>query len=58
MDSIKIIEKLINRCEECKLKECINCEISWTEVEAIKKLYKANCYKVGGEDERNNRTLL
>lgn len=38
MNHIKTIEKLITRCEECKLKECINCEISWTEVEAIKKL--------------------
>lgn len=55
MDYIKIIEKLINRCEECKLKECINCEISWTEVEAIKKLYKANYYKVGGEDEKRDK---
>ena len=51
MDYIEIIEKLITRCEKCKLKECINCEISWTEVEAIKKLYKSNCYKGGGKDE-------
>lgn len=33
------IENLIKRCDNCKLKECINCKISWTQVQAIKKIY-------------------
>lgn len=32
------IENLIKKCKECKLNECINCEISWTEIQEIKKL--------------------
>ena len=31
-------DKLIKKCDECKLNECINCEISWTEVVSIKKI--------------------
>ena len=31
-------DKLIKECDECKLNECINCEISWTEVDSIKKI--------------------
>lgn len=48
---IEKVERLIERCNECKLKECINCEISWTEVQAIKKLYKA--YKELEEENEN-----
>lgn len=29
-----------DRREKCQLSECINCEISWTEVQAIKELLK------------------
>ena len=36
-DKIKIIQDLVDRCEKCKLDECINCEISWIEVQIIKK---------------------
>jgi len=34
----KSIIKLIEKCDNCKLNECINCEISWAEVQEIKKL--------------------
>lgn len=34
----KTIIKLIEKCDNCKLNECINCEISYTEVQEIKKL--------------------
>ena len=39
-DKIKIIQDLVDRCEKCKLDECINCEISWIEVQVIKELLK------------------
>ena len=35
---IQEVDKLIKKCDECKLNECINCEISWTEVISIKKI--------------------
>ena len=35
---IRKVDKLIKKCDECKLNECINCEISWTEVVSIKKI--------------------
>lgn len=38
---IEKIENLIKKCDKCKLKECINCEISWNEVQAIKRFHKA-----------------
>lgn len=38
---IEKIENLIKKCDKCKLKECINCEISWDEVQAIKRFHKA-----------------
>lgn len=41
MEYIKIIEKLIKKCENCKLNECVNCEISWEEMGAIKELIKS-----------------
>lgn len=31
-------EKLIKKCDECKLNECINCEISWTEIDLIRRI--------------------
>lgn len=34
----KNIVDLIEKCDNCKLCECINCEISWEEVQEIKKL--------------------
>lgn len=40
------VKKLIERCDKCDLKQCENCEISWSEVQALKNLLKA--YK---EDE-------
>lgn len=35
---IEKVENLIKRCEECKLKECINCETSYTEIMSIKRI--------------------
>lgn len=32
------LEKLIDRCNECKFATCENCEINWIEVQAIKGL--------------------
>lgn len=34
----KSIIKLIEKCDNCKLNECINCEISYIEIQEIKKL--------------------
>ncbi len=42
---IEKVEELIRKCDNCKLTECINCEISWTEVAAIRRIidnYKNN----------------
>lgn len=33
------IKHLIERCNECKLNACITCDICWSEVQAIEKLY-------------------
>lgn len=30
------IESTLNKCDTCNLKECINCEISYTEIQRIK----------------------
>lgn len=35
------LERLIKRCDECKLNECINCEISYSDIQTIKHLIKA-----------------
>ncbi len=35
---IEKVENLIKRCEECKLKECINCETSYTEIMSVKRI--------------------
>lgn len=37
-NSIEKIENLIKRCDECKLKECINCETNYTEITSIKRI--------------------
>lgn len=39
-EDIKKIEQIIERCDQCKFHECINCEICWNEVQAIKRLVK------------------
>lgn len=33
------IKHLIERCNECKLNACITCDICWSEVQAIEKMY-------------------
>lgn len=41
MENEEVIQDLIERCKECQLNECTNCEINWTEVkQAIKELLK------------------
>lgn len=35
---IEKVENLIKKCDECKLKECINCETNWTEITSIKRI--------------------
>lgn len=34
------VEKLIKRCDECEEHECIQCEICWSDVQEIKKLFQ------------------
>lgn len=38
-EDIKRIENIIAKCRECKLAECIQCEISYTDICAISNLY-------------------
>lgn len=38
IEDIEKVENLIKRCDECKLKECINCETDWTEIASIKRI--------------------
>lgn len=38
-EDIKTIKNLIERCNECKLNACITCDICWSEVQAIEKMY-------------------
>lgn len=33
----KEVEKLLNKCDNCKLKECIGCEFTWTDIQKIRK---------------------
>ena len=49
------LQKLIDRCNECDLAECINFEISWTEVQALKSLFSQ--YKNLKEIEEEHRKL-
>lgn len=37
-EDIEKVEKLIKKCDECKLHECINCEINWTEIASVRRL--------------------
>lgn len=30
-------EQLLNKCDNCKLKECIGCEFTWTDIQKIRK---------------------
>lgn len=38
-EEMRRIEKIINKCKECRLHECIQCEISYTDICAISRLY-------------------
>lgn len=37
-EDIDKLQKLIDRCKECKFATCEQCEINWTEVQAIQNL--------------------
>ena len=40
------LKRLVARCKECKFATCENCEINWTEVQAIETildLYQQKC---------------
>lgn len=37
---IEILERIINRCRECKFAACETCEIVWNEVKALENLIK------------------
>lgn len=41
-EDIKRINCLIERCKQCKLNECITCDICWSEVQAIENLINRN----------------
>lgn len=30
-------EQLLNKCDNCKLKECIGCEFTWADIQKIRK---------------------
>lgn len=34
-------KKLLNKCDNCKLKVCITCEFTYTDIQKIKKVCKA-----------------
>ena len=36
-EEIERVKKLLNKCDKCKLKECIACEFTWTDIQKIKK---------------------
>lgn len=38
-EEVERIEKIINKCKDCRLHECIQCEISYTDICAISHLY-------------------
>ena len=42
MNNIEILEKLVERCKECKFACCEQCEINNTQVRAIENLIKEN----------------
>ena len=53
------LQRLIDRCDKCDLAECINCEISWTEVQALKGLLdKYNNLKEIEEEHRKENGML
>lgn len=50
-EDIKRIENLIKKCDDCNLKECIQCDISWSEIQLIKEFYKS--YKILKEENED-----
>ncbi len=56
-EDIKKAEELIKKCDKCKLTECINCEISWTEIASIRRIID-NYRNVLKENEELKNKLL
>ena len=52
---IKQVESLIKKCDGCKLNECINCEINWTEIQSIKNIIRA--LHKANKDKHNQSNL-
>ena len=53
------LKKLIKKCDECKLNECINCEISYSDIQTIKHLIQEyKNLKVIEESHRNENGEL
>lgn len=57
MDDIKSLEKIVERCEDCKFAACENCEINWAEVQSIKKIIKENKELKEGQIETLDKIL-
>lgn len=53
-EDIQKAEQLIKKCDECKINECINCEISWTEIVSTRRLIED--YKRVSEENEQLRT--
>lgn len=56
MNNIEILEKLVERCKECKFACCEQCEINWKEVQAIENLIQEN--KKLEEKAKNTMELI
>lgn len=54
-EDIKRIENLIKKCDDCNLKECIQCDISWSEIQSIKEFYKS--YKILKEENTTSKNI-
>lgn len=55
-EDIKKAEELIKKCDKCKLTECINCEISWTEIASIRRIID-NYRNILKENEEYSKQL-
>lgn len=57
MNNIEILEKLVERCKECKFACCEQCEINNTQVRAIENLIKENKELKEGQIETLDKIL-
>lgn len=59
-ESVNRLEKIVEKCEECKFKECEKCEISWSDVQAIS-IVLGNldaAFDMYSSAERENKKLI